>query len=84
MPRPLFRNGRVFAPFFGQVFAGLFDKAYQRTKRLLASLVCIVALASAVLVAINCFDGPIDVDAGPVKLEITKLPDGFAKNTHHF
>jgi hypothetical protein len=53
----------AFAQLAQQIFAGFFDKAQYRTKTFFTAVFGIMALAGALLVAINRFDGGINVDA---------------------
>ena len=76
-------NAGAFAQFAQQIFAGLFNKAQYRPQALFAPVLGIVAFAGALLVAVNRFDGGIDVDADLVKLDAAQLPDTFAQNAHH-
>ena len=76
----LARNGGAFAQFADQILMGLFDKTQNRPKTQLAAVLGVVTLASALLVAVNCFDGGVDVDPDPGILQAAQLPDPFAQD----
>ena len=70
----------AFAQLADQILTGFFDKAQNRPQAQFAAVLGIVALSGALLVAVNGFDGGVDVDADPGILQTAQLPDPFAQD----